>query len=359
MADPVVAQACLLQAILPVEGEVYWHAVISTVDLVERVFAIDDSAIALSEELPAPIASLEIDLRWNDPQVAPVAPTGLPGAPTFPINVVPGSTSIGGYVEGGALAVDEIRELLGMAPDDDDDQGPHEVARQAMRAWIGSLGLSVPFAGLNAETVRAGRRPGLPRVSIFFPSSAWTSHTPRQLREYAAIGPFATGSLAPSLGAPDDVRGDLAYDSEGRALIGCGSYESRFQLRFEFARRVEARAVRREMPLVLAYIANRTDDPSLQGSQQVGVVRLPVIFDEVRVAGEEVSLYFDGSDTLALADGTSTRDRWILQYTGLAEYPWIEAGVTATENDLGVRVHLGGNITDLEDLELDDIVGPI
>ena len=65
-------------------------------------------------------------------------------------------------------------------------------------------------------------------------------------------------------------------------------------------------------------------------------------------AGEEVALYFDGSDTLTLPENTSTRDRWILQYSGLAAYPWVESGVSRTNNELGVRVHKDGDIIDLE-----------
>ncbi len=350
MADPTVDQASLMQAILPVAGSVYWHALISTVDPVERVFAIDDSPPNV--DLPAPIAAFAIDDFWDDPQIAPPPPGGEPGAPTFPLNVVPGSVPLGGYVEGDDDARDELRELLGMAPFDDagDDTGPHEVARAAMRTWLGSLGLSVAFAGLNAENPRAGRRPGLPRVSIFFPSVAWDAHSPRQLREKATIGPFAVGSLAESeLGVPDDVRGELAHDANGRAINRVGDFEARFMLRFEFARRSEARAIRREMPLALSYIAHRTDDPGLQGGQQTGVVRLPVTFEGVEVAREEVSLYFDGSDTLAQAADTATRDRWILEYSGMAAYPWIEAGVSRTDNELGVRVELNGTITDFED----------
>lgn len=357
MSDPTLDQACLLQATLPDAGPVYWHAVVAGVDIVERVFAVVDSSIALAEALPAPLAGLDIDTLWNDPQIAPPPASGVPGDPTFPVNIVPGSVPLAGAVEGNAAAVDEIRDLLGMAPFDDgaDDTGPHEVARGAMRAWLGSLGLSVAFAGLNAEAPRAGRRPGLPKVSIFFPSAAWTVHTPRQLRAPHTVQPFATGGLAAvavvdgGLGVPDDVRGALVYDAEGRSVDRVGSYESRFALRFEFARRSQARAVRRELPLALAYAAS-VGDRGQQGAQRAGVLRLPVTFEGVRIMGEEVSLYFDADDQLAQVTGTATRDRWVLSYSGIATYPWVESGISKTGNELGVRVHLGGTITDLDDL---------
>lgn len=353
MADPVKEQACLLQAILPDGGDVFWSAVVKTVDTVERFFGIDD-APGPAAELPAPL-HLEIDGFWDDPQIAPPAPSGEPGDPTFPINVVPGSTPLGGYTEGTAADVDEIRELLGMAPLDDgaDDRGPEEDARRAMRAWLGSLGLSVPFVGLNAENPRAGRRPGLPRVSIFFPSVTWTPSRPSQVREAHVVQPFATGTL--DVGVPDDVRGDLAYDAEGRAIMDCGGREAAFSLRFEFAKRSEARAIRREFPLALAYAADK-GELGLQGGQQAGVVRLPIAFGEVRVQAEELSLYFDGNDTLAEPSATATRDRWILQYAGLATYPWLEPGVSRTNNTLDVRITKdGGPPVILDDLDLDSI----
>lgn len=356
MADPTKAQPCLLQAILPDGGPVYWSAVIALVDTVERLFAIDDAG-APAADLPAPL-QLAIDAFWDDPQIAPVL-SAAPGAPPFPINVVPGMLPLGGYAEGIAADVDEFRDLFGMAPLDDggDDLGPEEVARAAMRAWLGSLGLSVPFVGLNAENPRAGRRLGLPRVSIFFGSVEWTPTRPTQAREAHTINQYATGELAPDeLGVPDDERGALAYDADGRAIIYCGFREASFSLRFEFRRRAEARAIRREFPLALAYIADRGDDRGLQGGQQAGVVRLPIAFGAVRVHGEEVSLYFEGTDTLAGPEDTGTRNRWILQYTGMAAYPWLEAGVTRTLNDLNVRISLdGGAPILLDDLDLPSI----